>query len=379
MGPTPSDDLIDLLALTLVPGLGPRLTAALLERFGSASAARRANVFELNQVPHVGSKLAAQFAEALAAVDVAEEVERLRQFGVRLVALGTPEYPPALATIPDPPHLLYAHGTLLPADANAVAIVGSRQCTPYGKRATEKLAAGLARAGFTVVSGLARGNDACAHRGALDGGGRTLAVLAGGLSTIYPPEHAGLANEVAAAGALLSETPMAMQPQRGMFHARNRLISGLARAVVVVEANDRSGALITARHAAEQGREVFALPANADSPTSAGSLRLLRTGARLIRDIDDLLEDLNGLPTPAPQEAAEEEAENVPDVPAAPAKPPGLEPIPSRIWDFLGEPRHVDEITRELGLPVAEVGRALMLMEMKKQARWLPGNMYERR
>ena len=143
---------------------------------------------------------------------------------------------------------------------------------------------------------LARGIDAAAHQGALGASGRTLAVLAGGLSSIYPPEHEELANSIEASGALLSETPMVVAPQRGMFHARNRLISGLARAVVIVEANERSGALITARHAAEQGREVFALPANADSSTSAGSLRLLRNGARLIRDIDDLLEDLNGIP-----------------------------------------------------------------------------------
>ena len=150
-----------------------------------------------------------------------------------------------------------------------------------------------------MVSGLALGIDASAHRGALDAGGRTLAVLAGGLSSIYPPEHVDLADAVAAKGALLTETPLLMEPQRGMFHSRNRLISGLARAVSIIEANDRSGALITARHAAEQGRDVFALPANVDSTHSAGSLRLLRDGAKLIRDVDDLLEDLNGLRTPA--------------------------------------------------------------------------------
>src|SRR5262249_9798118 len=159
--------------------------------------------------------------------------------------------PRLLAEIPDAPHLLYVRGGLVPADGNAVAVVGSRQCSSYGKRLAEQIAGGLARAGFTVVSGLARGIDGIAHRAALGAGGRTIAVLAGGLSEIYPPEHVELAESVTRAGALLSEAPMGMAPQRGMFHSRNRLISGLARAVVIVEANEKSGALITAGHAAE--------------------------------------------------------------------------------------------------------------------------------
>lgn len=377
-----SPELRDLLAMTLVPGLGPRLTAAILERFGSASAARLATGTELQEIPHIGTKLAGDFALALRTVDVDGEIERIGKHGVHLLASSGPNYPAALKTIPDPPHLLYVRGEIKAADDKAVAIVGSRQCTPYGKRFTEKLAAGLARAGFTVVSGLARGIDGAAHQGALSAGGRTLAVLAGGLSTIYPPDHDELSKEVEVSGALLAETPMTMQPQRGMFHARNRLISGLARAVVVVEANDRSGALITARHAAEQGREVFAAPANADSPTSAGSLRLLRNGARLIRDIDDLLEDLEGIAPPVaePANARTGGDESIaPERVALAEKPAGLEPIPALIWDFLSEPKTIDSITRELKLSISDLSRILMMMELKKQIRRLPGNMYERR
>ena len=372
-----ADELRDLLALTLVPGLGPRLTAALLERFGSASAARQASASELRQVPHIGEKLSRDFALALQGIDVEAELERIARHGVHLRALNTSGYPAALATISDPPNLLYVHGEIRAADANAVAIVGSRQCTAYGKRSTERLAEGLARAGYTVISGLARGIDGAAHRGALSAGGRTLAVLAGGLSRIYPPEHLDLSKDVEASGALITETPMSVEPQPGMFHARNRLISGLSRAVVIVEANDRSGALITARHAAEQGRDVFAFPANVDSEASAGSLRLLRNGARIIRHVDDLLEDLNTFSFPEPSAATPVQVDKAP--PPAAQKPADMDPMAERVWDFLVEQKPIDDITRELSMPVAELSRILMSMEMKRLIRRLPGNLYERR
>src|SRR5262245_23135721 len=252
MQPPLPDDVRDLLALTLVPGLGPRLTEALLERFKTAAAVRRASAEQLLSIPHVGPKLAQQFARALRDADVDGELELIAQHRVGIIPRNDPSFPKALTELPDGPHLLYLRGELRSDDARAVAIVGSRQCSSYGRRITEQLAGGLARAGFTVVSGLARGIDGYAHRAALDAGGRTIAVLAGGLSSIYPPEHKDLAEAVTRSGALLSESPMMMAPQKGMFHARNRLISGLARAAVIVEANERSGALITARHAVEQ-------------------------------------------------------------------------------------------------------------------------------
>jgi len=371
----PADpDLPDFVALTLVPGLGPRLTQALLERFGSAAAARRATPAQLQEIPHIGAKLAHEFAAALRAAEPRAELDRAAQYGVSLVARSSAEYPANLKELPDAPHLLYVRGALSPQDANTVAIVGSRKCTSYGQRVAARLAAGLVRGGYTVVSGLALGIDGAAHRGALEAGGRTVAVLANGLSSIYPPDHVGLADEVAKSGALLSETPLLMEPQRGMFHARNRLISGLARAVVIIEANERSGALITARHAVEQGREVFAVPGNVDNPHSAGSLRLLRDGARLIRDADDLIEDLRALlsatTTPPPPSR---------ELYPTPVMTPTLDAAQQRVWDFLTEPRHADEITRSLGLPAGELSKLLLTMEMKKVIRRAPGNMYERR
>src|SRR5438034_3687203 len=244
-----SPELCDLLALSLVPGLGPRLTAALLRHFGSAGAVRRAAASQLRQVPQIGAKLSEDFAAALAAVEVENEIALLERHDTTVIALGDPGYPAALAQAPAPPPLLYVSGSLTAADARAIAIVGSRGCTSYGRRVTERLSAGLARAGYTIVSGLARGIDGVGHRAALQAGGRTIAVLAGGLSRIYPPEHADLAAQVEAAGALLSEAVMDQEPLPTMFPARNRIISGLSRAVVLVEAAEKSGALITAKHA----------------------------------------------------------------------------------------------------------------------------------
>lgn len=365
-------ELRDLVALSLVPGLGPRLTQALLNRFGSAAAARRATPAELERIPHIGANLAHKFADALRTADPEAELERVARHGVKLLAKTSPEYPARLAELADAPQLLYLRGNMSPADATAVAIVGSRRCSTYGQRMATRIAAGLARSGHTIVSGLALGIDGAAHRGALEGGGRTLAVLAGGLSRIYPPEHVELAEQVAANGALIAESSMMMEPQRGMFHSRNRLISGLAVAVVIVEANDRSGALITAGHAAEQGRDLFCLPANVDSAYSAGSLRLLRNGAKLIRDVDDLLEDMKGLKSSILPVAREVGS-------SPPAPPPVLDPTQQRLWDCLTEPRHQDEITRTLGLPAGEISKLLLTMEMKKVIRRAPGNMYERR
>ncbi len=357
-------DLGDLLALNLLPGLGPRLTAALLRRFGSAGAVRRASAAQLREVPHIGPRLSEDLWQALQSVDIDAELALLERHGVHLLALGTPGYPASLAEIYDPPHLLYVRGTIAPADAKAVALVGSRKFTGYGRRAALRLATGLARAGYTIVSGLARGIDGIAHRAALDAGGRTLAVLAGGLSRIYPPEHADLADAVAAGGALITETQMAGEPLPGLFPARNRIISGLSRGVVIIEAGEKSGALITAEHAAEQGRPVFAVPGPIDSLTSAGCNALIRQGGVLVRGPEDILEELEGVSAPA--------------APAAP--PPELDEVQRRLWDFLAEgPRHLDEMAQRLTLPVPQLTGTLLAMEMKKLIRRLPGNRYERR
>jgi len=386
-GPPPG--LRDHLALALVPGLGPRLTRAVLDHFGSPAAALAASAAQLEAVPQVGPTLARRFADAFRSADVEAEWAEVVGHNVRVILPGDAEYPARLAAIPDPPPLVYLRGELTPADANAVAVVGSRACTAYGKRMAERIAAGLAAAGWTVVSGLARGIDGAAHRGALQAGGRTVAVLAGGLASIYPPEHADLAERVVGQGALVSETPMTVDPQPGMFPARNRIISGLSRAVIVVEANARSGALITARHAAEQGREVYAVPGPVDSPASAGCLELIRNGARLVRSADDVIEDLKGLATDSVQESEDSRQEPEAGVAAtrsgareAEPEPPQLPPLDSsqqRLFDALASRRHADELARELGVPVGELSRTLMQLELKKLVRRLPGNFYERR
>jgi DNA processing protein len=368
-----------LLTLRLVPGLGPLRIAALRERFGSAEAALTASAAALAEVPTIGDRLAGSLVEARTRVDVERELGQMERFGVRLIALGAPEYPAALATIADAPPLLYLRGTLTPADANAVALVGSRHGTDYGKRMASRLASGLARAGFTIVSGLARGIDGVAHRAALQAGGRTLAVLAGGLSRIYPPEHTDLSREVEAVGAVLTESPMGQEPLPGLFPVRNRIISGLARAVVVVEAAERSGALSTASHAGDQGRTVLAVPGPVDTDSSGGCNELIRKGAVLCRSVEDVLEELHGISALVTAQKAGT-LPVAPPPPAAPAAPPpGLDETQRRVWECLAEgPRHLDELVQRLGLGVPLLSGTLLMLEMKKTVRRLPGNRYER-
>ncbi|WP_246173691.1 DNA-processing protein DprA [Limnoglobus roseus] len=357
------------------------MTAALLEHFGSPAAALKATYLQLLAIPLIGDKLARSFSESFRTVDVGPESELLVKHGVRPVVLGEADYPTRLTTLVGPPGLLYLRGTLTAADANAVGIVGSRACTAYGKRIAERIAAGLARAGWTVISGLARGIDGAAHRGALDAGGRTIAVLAGGLAKIYPPEHTSLADDVAKQGCLVSETPMTVAPLPGMFPARNRIISGLSRAVVVVEANVKSGALITVDHAAEQGREVFVVPGPVDSPASAGCLELIRKGAKLVRDADDILEDLRGIAPPDAAPPRRPAAANpTPSLFEPPMVPAGLDAVQQKIWDALdGTPKHADELSRLTGAAISQLTSSLMQLELKKLIRRLPGNQYERR
>ena len=372
---SPSAALRDMLAIHLTPGVGPRIATALLERFESPAAVLRATIAELCDVPHIGPKLAQYLTRAAGNPEINVELERVAKGQIRLLIKDTPEYPESIASIPDPPLLLYVRGELTPADACAVALVGSRQCTDYGRRTAARLATGLARAGATVISGLARGIDGVAHRAALEAGGRTIAVLAGGLSRIYPPEHKDLADQVAASGALMTESSMAQEPLPGLFPARNRLISGLSRVVIVVEAGEGSGALHTAHHAAEQGRTVMAVPGPVDSGASAGCNALIRDGVVLCRHVDDVLEELHGVSTV--EQAAKTTAAPTPAVEKAP--PPSLTDEQRRIWDFLvGGAKTVDEMAQQLGLAAQQLGAGLMMMEMKRVVRRLPGNRYER-
>jgi DNA processing protein len=372
---SPSAELRDMLAIHLTPGVGPRIATALLERFESPAAVLRATIAELCDVPHIGPKLAQYLTRAAGNPEINVELERVAKAQIRLLVKDTPEYPASIASIPDPPLLLYVRGELTPADACAVALVGSRQCTDYGRRIAARLATGLARAGATVISGLARGIDGVAHRASLEAGGRTVAVLAGGLSRIYPPEHKELADQVAASGALMTESSMAQEPLPGLFPARNRLISGLSRVVIIVEAGEGSGALHTAHHAAEQGRTVMAVPGPVDAAASAGCNALIRDGVALCRGVDDVLEELHGVSTV--EQIAKAGATPAPAVEKAP--PPSLTDEQRRIWDFLvGGAKTVDEMAQQLGLAAQQLGAGLMMMEMKRVVRRLPGNRYER-
>ena len=309
------------------------------------------------------------------------EVAKIESAGVDVLAVGQPGYPSWLASIPDAPTLLFVLGSILPADTRAVALVGTRNPNAYGRKMAKTLAEGLARAGVVVVSGLRAGNRWNRPQGAaLDGGGRTLAVLAGGLSRVYPPEHRALADAVIASGALVTESPMDQEPLKGLFPARNRIISGLSGVVVIVQAPAKSGALITAEHGAEHGRVVMAVPGAVDDDDSAGCNALIRDGAILCRGVDDILEELDGVSAVSTR-AKEEAKGNAGGGTAAKAvgPPAGLDETQWRIWDALGDgSRSIDELAQKLGLVVPILARSLMMLEMKKGARKLPGNRYER-
>lgn len=369
--PDEPDGLDDLICLTMVPGVGPHTGRALLSRFGTAGRVLDAPLASLRDVPGVGPKLAARVIGARREFDVRAERALCRLKGVSVTAPGLPGYPPPLSEIPDPPGLLYVRGAYEPVDGLAIAIVGSRRCTPYGLRMAGRLATSLARVGITIVSGLARGIDAEAHRGALNAGGRTIAVLANGLADVYPPEHEALAAEVAAAGAVVTEMAMRQLPLPGLFPQRNRLISGLCLGVVVVEATPRSGSLSTARHALEQNREVYAVPGPADSLASRGCHRLIRDGAKLVETADDVLEELGPLARPL------KVSPDAPEVrsPAELSLNDNERALLSRLDDT---PAPVDELIARTGLTAAQVVATLSVLELRRLVRRLPGQQFAR-
>jgi DNA processing protein len=276
------------------------------------------------------------------------------------------DYPPGLKAIDDPPIVLYVKGDLRETDAVAIGIVGSRRCTFYGRSQAERLGSILAARGVTVVSGMARGIDSAAHRGALGAGGRTLAVMGNGLSSVYPPENRDLFEKISANGAAISEFPMDMAPLPGNFPRRNRLISGLSLGVVVVEAALDSGSLITARLALEQGREVFAVPGKAGSPTSRGTHSLIRDGAKLVEDVDDILDEFEGLG----------KALGIEKPAGAPAR--DLSDSEMRIFESLSpdEPENIEDLIEKCGLQAGEVSGLLVQMELKGLVKCLPGKSF---
>ena len=357
--------LLDMLRLSLVPGLGPRMRQALLDRFGDAGEVLKAKSHDLRHVPGIGPKLALAIMDNRDPAEAKRELARCRSLGIKFYTCGAADYPKLLAEIFDPPTFLYCQGTVEPRDELALAIVGSRRCTAYGLRTAERLATTLALAGVTIVSGLARGIDAAAHRGALKAGGRTLAVLATGLTSIYPPEHEPLARQVAENGALLTEMPLDQKPLAGLFPQRNRIISGLASGVLIVEASRKSGALHTARHAGEQGREVMAIPGPIDSLASEGCNDLIRDGATLVRNADDILAALGPLMQPVtvgPKEEVHSPRELL------------LNDVEREVLNLITmESQHLDQILRAAKLDASRVLSTLTVLEMKRFVRRLPG------
>lgn len=368
----PAPSLLAALRLMLVNGIGPRTWQTLQEAFGSPAEVLAATSDQLQQVNGVGPKLASAIRQSDPKTAL-DEWRACQRDGVKLFLRGNDDYPGGLSRIPDPPPVLYCRGDLRPADELAVAIVGSRHCTTYGRQTAEKLAGALARAGVTIVSGLARGIDASAHRGALNAGGRTFAVFATGLQTIYPPEHRDLAEEVAANGALLTESPLRQQPLPGLFPQRNRIIAGLSLGVIVIEAGRASGALHTARHAMEQNREVFAVPGRIDSEHSLGCLDLIRDGATLIRDVQDVLNALGPLTTPVPKATVPEEKIH------HPAELLLSDQERSVLQCVTSDPLSIDEVVRAAGLETSRVLTTLTVLEMRQLVRRLPGGFVARR
>ena len=281
------------LILNMVEDLGSVRTQSLLRHFGSLEKVFRAREGELRKVEGIGEKISLKIIQSIRGIDLQKELDLIKRHNIKIISFLDKGYPKNLKNIYDPPMVLYVLGNVLPQDDVAIAIVGSRLASFYGLQQAERMGFQLASRGITVVSGLARGIDSAGHKGALKAGGRTLAVLGSGILNIYPQEHRELARKISENGALISEFPMMTIPEKGNFPKRNRIISGLSLGVVVVEAAQRSGALITSDIAMEEGREVFAVPGKVDSITSRGTNKLIKQGAKLAETANDILEELD--------------------------------------------------------------------------------------
>lgn len=344
----------------------------LMEEFGTPEAILAQPEDSLATVPGVGAKTAHVISHWREIFDLDQELKLIQKEKIALFFWEAPDYPTPLRVIPDPPLVLYCRGKLTDGDERAAGIVGSRAPSHYGKTTAHRLAKELAQLGWTVVSGLAFGIDAAAHRGALDGGGRTLAVLGQGLATeIYPPENLQLAREIAEHGAVLSEFPMTFAPMPRNFPRRNRIISGLSRGVLVVEATQKSGALITTDFALEQGKPVLAVPGRLDMATSEGPNHLIQQGAKLVMTVRDILEEL----TP--------EYEKIPHSPSAQENFSFvLDHLPEEekilIQCLNSEEKQLDTLLEETRLPAPAVTHALFSLELKNLVKQLPGQYYVR-
>jgi len=350
------------LALNRIDKLGPVSLKKLYEHFGSAEKIWTAPAAELQRVEGVRREAVNSLITSREKIDPDAELGGLGD--IQAVCLDEPAYPASLKNIYDPPPVLYIKGQLRPADSKAIAIVGTRRASRYGLEVAEKFAAELAALGFTIVSGLALGIDTAAHHGALRAKGRTVAVLGTGVDVIYPPQNRRLAGEIEQSGAVVSEFPLGNKPEPGSFPRRNRIISGLALGVIMVEGHYDSGAMITAKLALDQGREVFAVPSNIALEQSKGPHWLIKQGAKLVEGVDDVLEELNIQP-----QTSNLKHQNNDQIPTN-----NLNEEEKKIIGVLSaEPMHLDAIAIAAGLPVHQASSLLMVLELNRAVRQLPG------
>jgi DNA processing protein len=380
--PEHSKDIELWLRLIRADEVGPVTFARLLKRFGSVDAALGASVSGLTKVEGIGFKTAERIAASRDKFNAREELELAAKLGVWLVHVEDPRYPPVLKQIYDPPPVLYIKGTLTRDDTLGVAIVGCRRCSLYGQEQASRFAHLLAAAGFTIISGMARGIDTAAHTGALAAQGRTIAVQGCGLSRIFPPENAKLFELISASGACISELPLRAEPLAEHFPPRNRIIAGLSLGTIVVEAGLRSGALITAQTALESNREVMAVPGKIDSPLSQGPHQLIKQGAKLVESVEDIMEALGyvGEQLKDHTALATKEAVEKVEAPLFDTAKFNLKGHEKTIYDALGkEPVHIDQIISDTDLPAGAANAAVMSLRLKGLIKQLPGNLFARR
>ena len=351
------------IALNMIRKVGPVRVKRLMEVFGSPVKVLRAGEHELRAVDGIGPDVAESIRGWESQLDLGAELELVRNFGARVVTMGCADYPALLREIHDPPIVLYVWGELQDRDRHAIGIVGTRKPSHYGGECAKKLSYQLASAGVTVVSGLARGVDTAAHQGALAAKGRTIAVIGSGFLSLYPPENQALAEKIAGSGAVVSEFSMQVQADRQTFPMRNRIISGCSFGLLVVEAGGRSGALISANQAGEQGRSVYAVPGRIDQPNAIGSNRLIQQGAKLVTGASDILDDMGMLFAETPV--------------LTPSAAPELAGNEASVHAAIGDAEtSADEIIARCGLPTHVVSSTLLALEMKKLVRQLPGSRF---
>jgi len=365
-----------LIILNMIPQLSSIRIKRLIDYFGNAQDILKASESELQRIEGVGRTIARNIVTKRANIDIDKELDLINKHNVGVITFNESNYPENLKTIYDPPVILYIKGELKQKDNLSVAIVGSRRASIYGLSMAEGMASELAGFGITVISGMARGIDSAAHKGALKAEGRTIAVLGSGLDCIYPPENKKLFEQIVEFGALVSEYPMQTKPFAGNIPRRNRIISGLSQGVVVVEASRNSGALITADFALEQSREVFAIPGKADSLTSFGTNRLIKQGAKLVDSVEDIIEELQ-----LEIQTQIKKSKNKKSIRAEESKDAairlGLTNEEDKIYNNIDiQPRYIDDIIRDSGLSTDKVLGGLMQMELKHLIKQLPGKFF---